>query len=127
GYDIEKLAVGLVESHKQCFAYPHDPNQQTEEGMTGILNNNPNVIAFDINGRIAAVGVMERDESFVVGVNVYEPTFWTVPDHRRRGLSIGLRQEVMRLADKMGNTVVFSESIRPTSFLTSQRSGCNLA
>src|SRR5690606_10787922 len=116
-FDVEELAVKLVASHKACFAYPHDPNQQTVQGMIEILMNNPNVIAFTSAGEIAAVGVMERDNNFaqITQVSIYEPTFWTVPEHCRNGLSTGLRQSMMRLSNLMGNTLFYSESIRPTS------------
>jgi hypothetical protein len=128
-YNIKILAEKLVQSHKACFVYPHDPKQQTIEGMIDILENNPNVIAFTQTGEVAAVGVMELDSSFsgLPDINIYEPTFWTVPDHRRQGLSVGLRQEMMRLSNSIGSTIFFSESIRATSFQTSQRAGCRLA
>lgn len=124
--DTAMLAEELVDSHQRCFAYAHDSAQQDVNSVHGIIENNPLVVAFRRDGRVAAVGLMERDEKFtgLPDLRVYEPTFWTLPEDRRKGLSIGLRQAMMALVDCMGKTIFYSESVRPTSFQTSLRAGC---
>jgi hypothetical protein len=126
---VGELAKILVNTHKACFDYPHDVNQEDVNAVSETLRNNPLVVALDASENVAAVGYIEKDPRFTLDRNItlVEPTYWTVPEHRRGGLSHHLRLEAKRLYDEIGNIISFGESVRPTSFVLILASGYSLS
>lgn len=132
----EDLAQKIADVHKLAFKFPHDPAQQTKEGVLDILMNNPTLVCFDQNGNVSSVGFMERDSRFTFSKSVLiEPTYFTHPAEGRKGLSSHLRQATKKLTERHhlvsgynGNPmIVFNESIRHSSFVLCLENGCNLA
>lgn len=136
--DMRNLAQQLVALHKICFAYPHDPSQQTEEGMMEILSNNPVAFITDPNNQIASAVLLERDDRFTFGnIALVEPTYFTHPggEYREHGLSSFLRDTVQRLVQnssaiesyRRDPILLFTESIRHISFHLCLETGFPLA
>ena len=127
--DTPELAKVLVETHKACFEYPHDSNQQDVYEVEKTLRNNPIVLAFDVRDNVVAVGYIEKDKRFTLGngLTLVEPTYWTLPTHRHAGASYHLRQAAKDLYDQEGNIICFGESVRSTSFVLILASGYELA
>lgn len=126
----------VSEVHKLAFEFPHDPSQQTPEGVREIINNNPVLVALDELHHIASVGFLERDDRFTFeGISLVEPTYFSHPEHGNKGLSSHLRQTTQRLADMSASInlynnmplIIFNESIRHTSFKLCIENGGNLA
>lgn len=134
--DPERLAESISNIHKLAFQFPHDPAQQTKEGVLDILMNNPTLVCFDPYGKVVSVGFMERDSRFTFSDAVLvEPTYFTKPGESRKGLSSHIRQATRELVTRHGLVdaykgkpmIVFNESIRHTSFVLCLENNCELA
>lgn len=133
--NIDDFAGELVDLHKAAFPIPHDPNQQTVEGVKEIIVNNPTIIVCDDNGKLLSAGFLERDLRFTFGnIALVEPTYFTHPgsEYRGHGFSSHIRratQELVRLNMAYGGSpmLVFNESIRDTSFQLCLENWCQLA
>lgn len=124
---MEDLAQQLVSLHKAVFPYPHDPAQQTVEGVREILQNNPVAFITDSHGQVISAVLLERDDRFTFGgISLVEPTYFTHPadQYRQHGFSSHLRTSVQELA-RNSNAIfqyggspimIFNESIRDISF-----------
>lgn len=135
GLSEDALIEALIRAHRTSFDFPHDKGQRTKEGLRSIMTSNPLTFAYDRETTdIAGVGILERDERFTHGgIALVEPTYFTDPRYRQHGISGALRRETQRIFTRPNeaiyggrSTIVFNESIRPTSFGISLASGSYL-
>lgn len=121
--------------HAGAFETPHDAAQRSTDGIRDILHHNPVVLGLQ-GGNIIAAGYLERDIRFTFNnIALVEPTYFTDTTSQCNGLSSAIRQRVRQLLDtgeldsyyQSQGTIIFNESIRPTSFILSLRNGYPLA
>lgn len=125
--DRESTVEQIQQLHRFSFDHPHDTSQRDQVGINKILDHNPVVLAAAAS-QIAAVGFIEQESQPMLGtVHLSEPTYFTHPEYRSRGLSYHLRQATKVWINTQPNHICFAESVRYSSFPLSIGSGFRLA
>ncbi len=133
---MEEIARDIAELHRRTFKHPHDPEQQTVDGVCRILENNPVGLVLNPNGGVVSAAIWEQDKR-LASLVFAEQTYLTDldPNYQGHGFSSDLRHATRRLTKESDKISVYGgrkvlpyvESITGTSFILSLRNGFQLA